>query len=118
MSKPIRELFLIHRPWERAHTEDSPRLTVCNVELANLRHQIILRASWASCDCPTVRLRLELQADLVRLRREYSHKIDEIAIKFGIQQAMAAQQAVEKNVKVPCKARAAVAAPQEQESRI
>ena len=118
MSNPMRELFLIHRSWERAHADDSPRLTVCKVELANLRHQIILRAGWASCDCPTVRLRLELHADLVRLRREYGRKIDEIAMKFGVQQAMAAQEAVEKFVKAPCKAKAVIAVRQGQESRI
>lgn len=70
-------------------------------ELAALRFSIILTARWAaSGDEPSER-RAELREELELLHRHYGDKIDEIAMTFGVQQAIAAQNQVERTVVVP-----------------
>ena len=72
-------------------------------ELAGLRFSIILTAKWeaiASND-QDVERRNELRAELKNLRRQYSEKIDDIAIAFGIQNAIDAKQEVERTVAIP-----------------
>jgi hypothetical protein len=78
-----------------------PALAAATEKLAALRYLIILTAHWASGDCVDAERRARFHADLVRLRREYSDKIDEIAMSFGVQQAMDSQQMVERTVSVP-----------------
>ncbi len=70
-------------------------------ELSALRFSIILTARWASSDSESPDRRAELRADLAQLRRHYSDKIDEIAMTFGVDQAMKAQEEVERTVVVP-----------------
>ena len=118
MYNSILEITSIDRPQKTTPSEEPSRLTVCKIDLKNLHSQIVSRARWESTDSPSTRLRTELQADLVRLRRLYSHKIDEIAMKFGVQQAMDAQASVESCVMEPCKASGACSLRQKQNRSI
>lgn len=78
---------------------------MCKAELADLRFQIVLKARYASSEGITGSRRAELHSDLAGLRSHYSHKIDEIAMTFGVQQAIDTQTDVEKKVEVPRSAR-------------
>lgn len=70
-------------------------------ELAALRFSIILTARWEASDNEIPERRAELRADLVLLRKHYGDKIDEIAMTFGVDQAMKAKEEVERTVVVP-----------------
>jgi hypothetical protein len=70
-------------------------------ELAALRFSIILTARWEASDSETPDRRAELRADLALLRKHYGDKIDEIAMTFGVEQAMKAKEEVEQTVVVP-----------------
>lgn len=70
-------------------------------KLASLRYLIILTARWEGADSVDLDHRKAMNRDLVRLRREYSLLIDDIAMNFGIPQAMDAKEVVERNVVVP-----------------
>ena len=70
-------------------------------ELSALRFSIILTARWEASDNETPEHRAELRADLAILRKHYGDKIDDIAMTFGVEQAMKAQREVERTVVVP-----------------
>ena len=70
-------------------------------ELAALRFSIILTARWEASDNEDPQQRAELRADLSLLRRHYGDKIDEIAMTFGVEEAMKAKDEVERSVVVP-----------------
>jgi len=70
-------------------------------ELASLRFSIILTARWESSGSEYPEHRSELRADLDLLRKHYGAKIDEIAMTFGVEEAMKAKEEVERNVSVP-----------------
>ncbi len=76
-------------------------LTYDTEELSALRFSVILTARWADSDSESPDRRAELRADLAQLRKHYGDKIDEIAMSFGIDQAMKAQEEVERTVVVP-----------------
>ncbi len=72
-------------------------------ELASLRFSILVTAKWewsASEDGDEER-RDELRDELAGLRRQYAEKIDEIAMTFGVQNAMDAKAEVERTVFIP-----------------
>jgi hypothetical protein len=70
-------------------------------ELAALRFSIILTARWESSGEEDQEQRAELRADLSLLRRYYGDKIDDIAIAFGVDEAIKAKDDVERTVLVP-----------------
>lgn len=70
-------------------------------ELAALRFSIILTARWAASDHELPERRAELADELALLRKHYGDKIDEIAMTFGVDQAMKTQDEVERTVVVP-----------------
>lgn len=70
-------------------------------ELGALRFSIILTARWEASDEECPEQRAELRADLALLRRHYDDKVDEIAMTFGVAEAMRAKERVERTVKVP-----------------
>ena len=76
-------------------------LTALNEKLASVRYLIILTARWAESDSIGRERRRQMNRDLVRLRKEYSALIDDVAMNFGIQAAMDAKEGVERNVMVP-----------------
>ena len=82
--------------------ETPAALLACDTdELSALRFSIILTARWAASDSETPERRGELRADLAQLRKHYGDKIDEIAMTFGVDQAMKAKEEVERTVVVP-----------------
>ena len=70
-------------------------------ELAALRFSIILTARWEASDDEDPQQRAELRADLSLPRRHFGDKIDEIAMTFGVEEAMKAKDEVERTVVVP-----------------
>ncbi len=70
-------------------------------ELAALRFSIILTARWEASEDQDPQQRAELRADLSLLRRHYGDKIDELAMTFGVEEAMKAKDYVERTVVVP-----------------
>ena len=70
-------------------------------ELAALRFSIILTARWEASDNEDLEQRAALRADLSLLRRHYGDKVDEIAMTFGVAEAMKAKDEVERTVVVP-----------------
>jgi len=70
-------------------------------ELAALRFSIILTARWESSGDEDPQQRAELRGDLLLLRRHYGDKIDEMAMTFGVEEAMKATETVERSVVVP-----------------
>ena len=70
-------------------------------ELAGLRFAIVLLARWEGSDNLETENRAELRDELVRLRAIYLDTIDELAMTFGVQQAMDAKEEVERTVEVP-----------------
>jgi hypothetical protein len=70
-------------------------------ELAALRFSVILTARWEASEDENPQERAELRADLSLLRRHYGDKIDEIAMTFGVEEAMKAKDQVERTVVVP-----------------
>lgn len=83
------------------YAERECRLAVAREELASLRFATILTARWEVAARNDVARRNEMRADLKTLRRQYSEKIDQIAMNFGIQCAMDAKEEVERSVFVP-----------------
>jgi len=82
--------------------ETKEALLACDTdELSALRFSVILTARWAASDSESPDRRAELRSDLALLRKHYSDKIDEIAMTFGIDQAMKAKEKVERTVVVP-----------------
>jgi hypothetical protein len=76
-------------------------LLALSEKLASLRYLIILTARWAASDSIGTERRNLMNRDLVRLRREYSLLIDDIAMNFGIQAAMDAKDNIERKIVVP-----------------
>ncbi len=70
-------------------------------ELAALRFSIILTARWEASEEESPEQRAELRADLALLRRHYEDKVDEMAMTFGVREAMKAKENVERTVTVP-----------------
>lgn len=85
------------------HLHDEEELTLSSAveELVRLRFSIILTARWEAGEEDDPERRAELKTELSELRTIYFDRIDEIAMKFGVQQAMDAKDQVEHNVIVP-----------------
>jgi hypothetical protein len=70
-------------------------------ELAGLRFSIIITAKWEASGEEDQQRREELRFELEDLRARYADKIDQIAMTFGVAQAMQAKEEVERNVTMP-----------------
>jgi len=84
-----------------AREQQGNRLAASTQELAGLRFSIILTARWVASASEEIERRNELRTELEELRRRYSEKIDEIAMTFGVQNAIDAKENVERTVTVP-----------------
>ncbi len=83
------------------HESREHMLTYQTEELAALRFSIILTSRWeASADEEPSR-RAELRNELAMLRKYYGDKIDDIAMTFGVAQAIKVKQEVERSVTLP-----------------
>lgn len=78
-----------------------PSLTTLTDKMAELRYLILITARWEGSDSVGRAKRTVMRNDLVRLRKEYANRIDEIAMNYGVQQAMDAQRDVERRVQLP-----------------
>lgn len=76
-------------------------LTYETEELAALRFSIILTARWEAADDEDPERRAELRQELALLRKHYGDKIDDLAMTYGVQQAMKTKEEVERTVIVP-----------------
>ena len=101
---------LLHAPLDLATIGPASRyiretrdelLTYETEELAAVRFSIILTARWVASDVETPERRAELREELELLRKHYGDKIDEIAMTFGVQQAIETRDEVERTVIVP-----------------
>jgi hypothetical protein len=70
-------------------------------ELAGLRFSIVITAKWEASGDEDPQRREELRIELEDLRTHYFDKIDQIAMTFGVAQAMQAKEEVEHNVTLP-----------------
>jgi len=84
-----------------AHEKQEELIAASTNELAFLRYSIILTARWEASTSDDVERRNELHAELKDLRLQYSQKIDDIAMTFGVQRAINAKEEVERSVTVP-----------------
>ena len=101
---------LLHAPLDLATIGPASRyvretrdelLTYETEELAAVRFSIILTARWVASEEETPERRAELREELELLRKHYGDKIDEIAMTFGVQQAIETRDEVERTVIVP-----------------
>lgn len=94
---------ILDAPATDSASPESPakNLATCTEKLAALRFMIVLTARWENSDNIDKKRRQRMHADLARLRKLYSERIDEIAMSFGVQQAMDAKEDVERGVTVP-----------------
>jgi hypothetical protein len=85
------------------HVVDRERVSLSDAveQLAGLRFAIVLSARWESSGALDLDDVVELRTEMRQLRISYSHKIDEIAMTFGVQAAIDAQAGVEREVTVP-----------------
>jgi hypothetical protein len=73
-------------------------------ELAGLRFSIVITAKWEASGEENPQHRDDLRLELDDLRRRYYDKIDQIAMTFGVAEAMHAKEEVERNVTLPLQA--------------
>ncbi|MGH9605440.1 MAG: hypothetical protein ACRD3N_07050 [Terracidiphilus sp.] len=73
-------------------------LGVATEALARLRFAVLLTARWEAAETDDAERRKELLAELTDLRRLYHDKVDEIAMSFGVAEAMKSQAEVERAV--------------------
>jgi hypothetical protein len=76
-------------------------LSAMTQELAGLRFSIILLARWEAARSVDETTLADLREELAQLRLQYFKTIDELAMAFGVQQAMETRQSVERSVIVP-----------------
>jgi hypothetical protein len=86
-------------------------------ELAALRFSMLLTARWEASDGESAEQRAELRSDLALLHRYYGDKIDDIAMTFGVKEAMNAKDDVERTVVVPGEMKPIVIQPKEKVGR-
>jgi hypothetical protein len=83
------------------HESREYMLTYQTEELAALRFSIILTARWEASGDEEPARRIELRNELMMLRKYYGDKIDDIAMTFGVTQAMKVKDEVEHSVTLP-----------------
>jgi hypothetical protein len=88
-------------PARHARKNELRDLSARHEELSALRLAILLTAKWEAQETESQERREDLQAELDQLHLQYYGAIDEIAMTFGVSQAMATMQAVERNVRLP-----------------
>jgi hypothetical protein len=76
-------------------------LSAMTQELASLRFSILLLARWERSRSVDQESLAELRDELDDLRKLYFEKIDELAMTFGVQQAIETRASVEHAVTVP-----------------
>jgi hypothetical protein len=94
--------FDLTGPASRFVQEQRENLLASEVEeLASLRFSIVITAKWESSYDEDPDHRAELRGELACLRWQYNEKIDDIAMEFGVAEAMKAKEDVERSVTLP-----------------
>jgi hypothetical protein len=88
-------------PTKHAREKEQKLLSARSEDLSGLWLAILLTARWEAQETESDERREDLQAELDQLRLQYYGVIDEIAMTFGISQAMAMLESVERNVRLP-----------------
>jgi hypothetical protein len=101
MSTLLLDSFLIESAFSALDEEQESPLATATAELADLRFSIIVTARWEASASGDAARRNALHSTLKGLRFQYSQKIDEVAMRFGVQRAMDAKDEVECTVTVP-----------------
>jgi hypothetical protein len=70
-------------------------------ELAGIHFSVLLTAKWERAEGVSSERRAQLRADLSNLRAIYYDKIDEIAMTFGIQEALDARKSAARAAALP-----------------
>jgi hypothetical protein len=83
------------------HFKREPSLTAMTQELAGLRFSIHLLSRWERSRNVDPENLKALRRELAELRALYFAKIDDLAMAFGVAQAMKTKQSVERSVIVP-----------------
>jgi hypothetical protein len=100
-----------------ARLKHEATLAAFRQELAGLRFSIVLLARWESSDNLDACNRGELREELAHLRALYLDTLDELAMTFGVQQAIEMKQEVERSIEVPRDMMPPIAACEEDEQR-
>jgi hypothetical protein len=101
MSMATFESTSVLSPAWHARKKQPTDLSAWSEELSGLWLAILLTARWEAQETESQERREDLQAELDQLRLQYYGAIDGIAMTFGVSQAMAMLQAVERNVRLP-----------------
>jgi molecular chaperone DnaK (HSP70) len=81
------------------HEKEETSLAATINDLAVLRFSIVVTAKWEVAESEDTERRTELRTELSNLRHLYFEKLDQIAMTFGVEQAMKAKEEVEGNFK-------------------
>jgi hypothetical protein len=84
-----------------AYDDAEALLTGSTEQLAHLRFTIILVACWEPSSSVTPQRRKELRAELTRFRNLYLGMVDELAMAYGVHQALKTRNYIERTVYVP-----------------
>jgi hypothetical protein len=101
MSAPAQDMAAIVPAAVYARLRRESNLAAMTQELAGLRFSILLLARWEASRKVDAASLKEMRRELAELRALYFEKIDELAMTFGVQQAMETQRSVERSVVVP-----------------
>jgi hypothetical protein len=101
MSAPALDMAAIVPAAVYARLRRESNLAAITQDLAGLRFSIILLARWEASRKVDAASLNALRRELAQLRALYFEKIDDLAMTFGVQQAMETQHSVERSVNVP-----------------
>jgi len=85
----------------RTREKEPKSLAARSEQLGGLWLAILLTARWEVQETESLDRRQDLQAELEQLRFQYYCVIDEIAMNFGVSQAMETLKSVERTVRLP-----------------
>jgi hypothetical protein len=101
MSSLTPAVLLIDPDSRYAYDDAEALLAGSTDQLAHLRFTIILVARWEPSSSVTPRRRKELRAELTRLRCLSLGMVDELAMAYGVHQALMTRNYVERTVCIP-----------------
>ena len=101
MSSLTPAVLLIDPDSRYAYDDAEALLAGSTEQLARLRFTIILVARWEPSSGVTLKRRKEMHTELTRLRGLYLGMVDELAMAYGVHQALMTLNYVERTVCVP-----------------
>jgi hypothetical protein len=101
MSSLTSAVLLIDPDSRYAYDDAEALLAGSTEQLARLRLTIILVARWEPSSGVTLKRRKEMHTELTRLRGLYLGMVDELAMAYGVHQALMTRNYVERTVCVP-----------------